>query len=290
MQTTKIAFIGAGNMASALAEGILQKKLVSEQNMFFVDRNQEKRDFWQRRGARVFAQAESVFGLCEVIFLAIKPQGLAEFFNQNLVALKRKVLDLNQPQMASAQAPVAFCATKPLIISVLAGTNLNTLANFFIDLPIIRAMPNLPASVGFGMSGICANTKVDAQASLVGEKLLNASGACVWVEEQQLDGVTAISGSGPGYFFYLFELMQKSAEKLGFSPEIARELVLQTALGATQMALSSGKSASQLKAMVSSKGGTTTAALQELERQKLEEVLDSAIQKAWQRAQQLSKI
>lgn len=301
MQNLKIAFIGAGNMASALAEGILQKKIIAPKKLYMVDRNQSKRDRWQEEGAKVFASAQDIFGKCEVIFLAIKPQGLKDFFNENRLALKANISDLsdknrlalkkaNKPSASLAKAPLEFSKKSPLIISILAGTSIKTLESFFVNLPIIRLMPNLPARIGFGMSGACANSRVSDKSKDLVDFLLKSSGASIWVDENQIDGVTAISGSGPAYFFYIFELMQKKAQALGFSEAQARELVLNTALGATQMALSSDKPAEDLKNMVISKGGTTFAAIESLKEANLKLLLAEAIDAALTRAEELSKI
>lgn len=308
MQNLNVGFIGAGNMASALAQGILNAQIVNAKNLFMIDKNLEKRDFWQAKGAGVFADAQDAFGLCDVIFLAIKPQGLKDFFAENKVALEQKILDINsqttnhqtknqsnkinekEKKQNQTQAPLPFSKTNPLIISVLAGTSLQTLQEFFVNLPIVRVMPNLAATLGLGMSGACANSWTDKSAKDMSEKLLKASGACIWVKEEQINAVTAISGSGPAYFFYIFEIMQNAAQNLGFSLEEANQLVLQTALGATQLALVGDKTSAQLKEMVTSKGGTTFAALQTFQDKGLQQVLEQGIHSALNRAEELSKI
>lgn len=239
----KIAFLGGGNMAAALIGGLLKTGWPAAQ--IVVAEPLPTRADWlkaefgiavQNTGAALPADADA-------LLLAVKPQ-----------------------QMASALAGLSL---KPgaLVVSIAAGVRLATLQRLLgPQVSYVRTMPNTPALLGAGITGLFAPTGTSAAARALAEQLLAAAGACVWVdEEQQLDAVTALSGSGPAYFFLLVEALRDAGAALGLKPEIAAQLAAQTCVGAARMVGESGLDAAVLRANVTSKGGTTEAAVNHLE-------------------------
>ena len=179
---------------------------------------------------------------------------------------------------------------RPAIVSVAAGIPLSALENWLGNsLAIVRAMPNTPAKVLSGATGLFANPQVEAEQKAIVEKIFAAIGYACWVDtEAQIDAVIAVSGSGPAYFFRIMEIMQKVGQELGLPEQIARDLSLKTVLGAARMATESGTSATQLREQVTSPGGTTQAALQSFEQQNLEDVFRKAMNSALERAEVMS--
>lgn len=283
----KIGFIGAGNMSSALAEGLLRGGIVEASELHMADRNASRREFWTGKGARVYERGGELIGECEIVFIGIKPQGLAELLEE----LKGVVAEKLELGTSTSIKTEEFSKEKPIIVSILAGTRVETLEEFFKGLPIVRVMPNLPATIGFGTSGIYANDVSGARVREVAEAMINSSGLCVWVDkESKIDEITSISGSGPAYFFQIFEIMQEEARAQGFTEAEAKELVLQTALGSTNMALGAEKTARELREMVTSKGGTTFAALESFRAGGLSSTIRGGMQAALSRARELSKL
>lgn len=238
----KIFFLGGGNMASALIGGMIQQGF-SNKDISVIELNADNRASLQNQfGIDVFASAnECNWRVADVVILAVKPQ-----------------------QMKEALGPLNGQLNHALIISIAAGLTLETLARWLGNYRrIVRCMPNTPALVGAGMTGLCALADVSVGEKLAAERILQAVGKTLWVEEENaLDGVTAISGSGPAYVFLFIEALQEAAAELGFSPEEARLLAMETVLGAAQLAAKSAEPASVLRERVTSKGGTTAAALE----------------------------
>jgi pyrroline-5-carboxylate reductase len=185
-----------------------------------------------------------------------------------------------------------FSKEKPLLISIAAGIRLNDLARWAGDsLPIVRAMPNTPALVGTGASALCANSNVNDTQHDIAESIMRSTGIVTWVEDESLiDVVTALSGSGPAYYFYIMEIMEKAGIELGLTKEQARLLTLQTALGAAKMAMESEDDPEVLRKQVTSPGGTTEQAIKVMQEGKLNELFSKAIRAAFERSQELAKI
>lgn len=177
------------------------------------------------------------------------------------------------------------------MISVAAGIreeNLQTGLGGYVA--IVRCMPNTPALIGAGATALYANSYVDAKQHQLAESILRAVGITLWLEnENDMDAVTALSGSGPAYFFLVIEALQAAGEKLGLSSETARLLTLQTAFGAARMALESSHSAEKLRQQVTSPGGTTAAALNVLEKEKLRDIFMHALEAACLRSKELAQ-
>ena len=208
----------------------------------------------------------------EIIVLAVKPQ-----------LLKTVCTDLSQ-QLTSI-------ASKPLFISIAAGVRSTDINRWLAqDCAIVRCMPNTPALLQCGASGLFANTLVDPSQKQQAEAILKAVGSVIWVQDEtQLNAVTAVSGSGPAYFFLLMEAMQQAGEDLGLNREDAQQLVLQTALGAARMAMENDISAGELRKRVTSKGGTTEQAILSFQSAGFQKMVADALQAANDRSISLAE-
>jgi pyrroline-5-carboxylate reductase len=265
----KLAFIGGGNMAAALISGLTKRGLPPERVMV-ADPSQEQlarvaRDY---RVQTAPDNAGAVQG-AEVVVLAVKPQQM------------RSVALGLAPHLASS---------RPLVISVAAGIPHASLARWFgPQIPVIRTMPNRPALNGFGATGLFAPAGVGAAYRALAESIMAAVSATVWVEhESQMDTVTALSGSGPAYFFLFMEALEAAAHERGLPTEVAHRLTLETAFGAAQMARQSADSLATLREQVTSKGGTTAAALEVLNGAGLRAIVAHAVAAADRRSAELA--
>lgn len=266
---TTIAFIGAGNMASAIIGGLINNGSDS-QSIWACDPGQDKltqlkNDF----NIQTSVDNLDAISVADVIILAVKPQ------------VMETVLAPLQSELQKR---------KPLIISVAAGINLNSLSTWCGgELPIVRCMPNTPALVGQGASGLFANETTTPEHKAISETILNAVGISIWVKtESELNAVTAVSGSGPAYYFLFMEAMIAAGEKLGLSKDTATELTLKTALGAATMACSSEIEPAQLRKNVTSPNGTTEQAIKTFMENGLESLVDKALTAASDRSESLS--
>lgn len=270
MKTRKLAFIGAGNMARSLVGGLVadgyDPSLISLSDPE-ADRLQ---DLARRLGVAIQADNGAVAADAGVVVLAVKPQVL--------------------PAVAREIAP-RIQAGQPLVISIAAGIRTPDLARWLGgDAALVRAMPNTPALVQSGATGLFANARVDAEQRDLAESILRAVGLTLWVEEEdQLDLVTALSGSGPAYFFLVMEALQGAATAQGLPAGTARLLALQTAFGASRMALESAEDAATLRQRVTSPGGTTEQALRVLEEGGLRDLLARALEAAARRSRELAE-
>jgi len=264
-----IGFIGAGNMARSLAGGLLHNGFM-RQHLLLADP-----DANQRRGAQealdleVLADNRELAARSDVLVLAVKPQVLKD--------------------VAAAIAETVQ-KRKPLVVSVAAGIRIADLEHWLSgQLPIVRVMPNTAALIGSGASGLFANARVtDAQRDEA-ESILRAVGVTVWVRDEALiDVVTAVSGSGPAYFFLVMEALEKAAIRHGLDTQTARLLTLETAYGAAKMALEGHEEPSELRRRVTSPGGTTERAVQALEQGQIGKLFDDAVAAAIQRARELA--
>lgn len=236
----KIVFLGGGNMASALIGGMLAKGF-SAGEIGVVELNPEARaGLAGRFGVEAFADAGQAPLPADVLVLAVKPQ-----------------------QMRAALAPLAGRLGDTLVVSIAAGLRTADLSRWLGGhRRLVRCMPNTPALIGAGVTGLWADPSVDAAGRAVAERVLAAVGLTVWLsDESQMDGVTALSGSGPAYVFHFIEALEAGGAALGLAPATARELAIGTVLGAARLAAESGEAPAKLRERVTSKGGTTAAAL-----------------------------
>jgi pyrroline-5-carboxylate reductase len=265
----KLAFIGGGNMAAALISGLI-KRGISSDRLVVADPSQDQLDRLVRTyGVKVAADNASAVQGAEVVVLAVKPQ-----------QMRAVALGLAPHLSAGGQ----------LLISVAAGIPHAALARWFgPQTPVIRTMPNRPALNGFGATGLYAPASVGAANRALAENIMAAVSATVWVEhESQMDTVTALSGSGPAYFFLFMEALEAAAHERGLPSDIAHRLTLETAFGAAQMARNSSDSLATLREQVTSKGGTTAAALEVLDAAGLRAIVAHAVAAADRRSAELA--
>ncbi|MFC2051830.1 pyrroline-5-carboxylate reductase [Chloroflexota bacterium] len=263
----KIAFIGGGNMGEAMLSAILDKQLCLPQDISVSDVNESRRQYIQQKyGAGITGDNQLAIYKTEVVVLAVKPQ--------NSVEVMAELSGRLQPFQ--------------LVLSIMAGVTLNTLHRGLNHSSVIRAMPNTPAQIGEGMSVWTAAEKVTEPQKERASSILGAIGREIYVDnEKYIDMATAISGSGPAYFFLFVEVLVEASVNIGLSRDMAQELVLQTMLGSGHLIEKSGKEASELRRMVTSPGGTTAEALLELEKGGFANLVRQAVNAAYNKAKML---
>jgi pyrroline-5-carboxylate reductase len=260
-----LAFIGGGNMASAIIGGLI-KQGTSAKNILVIEPFEEARQRLQAQfGVRVLAAADATLTEAGLVIWAVKPQTFKE----------------------AAQQTRDFC-TKALHLSVAAGIRSDSIANWLGTERVVRAMPNTPALVGLGQTGLFARDAVTASDKAWVEQVVATTGALLWVnDEPLLDAVTAISGSGPAYVFFFIEAMVEAGVKMGLTAEQATQLAIGTFEGASQLAKSANEPPSVLRERVTSKGGTTYAALTSMQNAHVGELFQTALKAAQLRAHEL---
>ena len=261
-----IAFIGAGNMAGSLIRG-LQASGYLPGEIVAADPAQSQLDVLSALGIATTTDNARAVAEADIIVLAVKPQITGDVL-QALPALR----------------------ADQLVISIVAGIDTRSLGDWLPDQqPIVRCMPNTPALLGAGITGLFANSSVNDAQRQEAQDILNGVGSSVWVaEETQLDAVTAVSGSGPAYYFLLMESMVASARALGLDADASRKLVVETARGAALMACEPDADPATLRRNVTSPGGTTEAALNVMQEQGLPTTVDNALKAAKDRAEALA--
>lgn len=262
----KIAFIGGGNMAQALIGGLLAQD-VKTNRIIIAEPVESLRDSLQQRGLNVTADNRAAVAEADVVLIAVKPQ-----------------------MMADVLAGVSDLVEGRLLISIAAGLSVQALSVMLGGYErIIRAMPNTPALVRTGATGLYAGAGASQADRGQAAAVLGATGLVLWVEDESLmHAVTAVSGSGPAYFFYWMEAMIAAGQQLGLSEQVARDLTLQTALGAAQMAITSGEAPAKLRQNVTSPNGTTQAALESMAQHQVGELIQQALLAAAARSETLS--
>jgi pyrroline-5-carboxylate reductase len=264
-----MAFIGGGNMAAALIGGLTKRGLPRDRIVVADPSSLQLERLVRDHGITTAPANESAVAGAEVVVLAVKPQQM------------RAVALGIAPRLAQSN---------PLVISVAAGIPHAALMRWFGGrVAVVRTMPNRPALNGFGATGLYAPVSVGAANRALAEAILAAVSATVWVEhESQMDTVTALSGSGPAYFFLFMEALEAAAHARGLPTDIAHKLTLETAFGASQMARLSNESLSTLREQVTSKGGTTAAALDVLDAAGLRAIVAHAVAAADRRSAELA--
>ena len=264
-----IAFIGGGNMASSLIGGMLAAGTPPESILVAEPSDDQRQNLSQQFGINTSANNLDVLTY-DVVVLAVKPQ----------------VLQVVCRELANAED-----AAEPLYVSIAAGIRSNSIERWLGgNAAIVRCMPNTPALLQCGATALYANTAVTEEQSKQAEDILQAAGITTWVDDETLlDAATALSGSGPAYFFLLMEAMQTAGIELGLDSDTAKQLSLQTALGAARMAHESDVSPAELRARVTSKGGTTAAALASFEANGFNEIVSEALRAAYNRSAELAE-
>ena len=269
MAQLKIGFLGAGKMATALAQGFVNAKIATAKNLFAASPSVVSRQtFAAATGAKLFPSNLEVLKNAEVIFLAMKPA-----------------------QIADALAEISSAFTKKhLVISIAAGVTITKLEN---NLPngtrVIRVMPNTPSLVGAGASGFALGKNATTADAEIAKKLLSAVGLALQVKETLLDAVTGLSGSGPAYVYQFIEALSDGGVAAGLPRDIATKLAAQTVLGGAKMVLETGAHPGALKDQVTSPGGTTIEGIHELEKGKLRATVMSAVRAATEKSKKLGQ-
>jgi pyrroline-5-carboxylate reductase len=266
--TLKISFIGGGNMATALIGG-LANKLTANKNIHVVDRSPEAlQKLSQQFGVTTAQQVDTDIAQSDVIVLAVKPQQM------------KQVIEELRPQIKSQ-----------LVLSIAAGIRAVDLSRWLNGhTAIVRTMPNTPALIGKGITGMVALDGVSVQQREAADAIMRAVGATVWLDDEALiDPVTAVSGSGPAYVFYFIEAMQQAAQEMGLSAEQGTQLAIATFVGASQLAAESSEPVAVLRERVTSKGGTTYAALTSMEASGVKDAIGKALKAAAARGKELGE-
>lgn len=263
----KIAFIGGGNMARAIIGGLVSKGVARASSIVVVEVDAVARlKLISEFGVQAIEKPGKQMGGVDAVVFAVKPQ-----------------------QMREAAAAVAPHLVDPLIVTIAAGIRIDDLSRWLGGLErIVRAMPNTPALVHAGITGLYAPSVVGTADRETVERLLGSVGACLWFEnESDLDVVVAVSGSGPAYVFYAIEALEQAARELGLQEGASRSLALWTFVGAAKLAIERGEDPAVLRAQVTSKGGTTERALEVLEAGRVKDRFVEAVRAACQRSKEL---
>lgn len=267
MKSPRIAFVGAGNMASSLIGGLRAQGVDAKMIRASAPGAESRSLLNAVYGVEVFADNAEAIAKAEVVVLSVKPQ-----------IMKSVCLEL---------APIL--PPDALVVSIAAGITCSSLQAWLGERAIVRCMPNTPALLRQGVSGLYANAQVKPSQREQAQNLLTAVGQTLWVtQESQMDAVTAVSGSGPAYFFLLMEAMIEAGQKLGLSREAASHLTLQTALGAACMACDSDVEPDELRRRVTSPNGTTEAAIKVFQKADFEHLVEQALDAAAKRAAELA--
>ena len=271
MKNVKLAFIGGGNMASSLIGGLVADHVDPKQISVADINDNQRENLAARYGVSTSADNQAIAADADVVILAIKPQqlkavseGLAPTIQQN----------------------------NSLVVSIAAGIRSEDINKWLGgNAAVVRAMPNTPALVQTGATALFGNAQVSSKQRDLAESILRAAGLTLWVEdESQMDAVTALSGSGPAYFFRIMEAIESAGVELGLTKETAHLLTLQTALGAAKMALESHESVANLREQVTSPGGTTEQGLAAMEKHNIDAVFSDVLKAARSRSEELAKI
>jgi pyrroline-5-carboxylate reductase len=265
----KIAFIGGGNMGEAILTAVIKKKLAAPAAISVSDISDSRRNYLKKQyGVAVTRNNRVAIKGKDIIVLAVKPQNIPEVLSSIKVDIK----------------------SHQVVLSIAAGVSIDTISQGLGHGNVVRAMPNTPAQVGFGMSGWTATDAVKPTQKEQARAVLAATGREIYFDDEKyLDMVTAISGSGPAYFYLFAESLIEAAVNIGISRPDAEQLVRQTIVGSTQLLLKSDKPPAELRRAVTSKGGTTERALQVFTDGGFSKLIGDAVQAAYRRAKELGK-
>jgi pyrroline-5-carboxylate reductase len=270
MLNETLAFIGGGNMARSLIGGLLAKGLPASQIVVADPIESQRVQLAEQYGVQVTADNNQAARAAQIIVLAVKPQELATVAR-------------------GLAATVSTATPQPLVISIAAGIRATDLQAWLDGVAVVRTMPNRPALNGCGITGLYASAAVSAAQRELATRILSAVGKAIWVDQEtHIDAVTAVSGSGPAYFFLLMELLEAAGVELGLTAEVSRALAIETAYGAAYMARELDDSPAVLRQQVTSKGGTTEAALKVFATHDLAGIVSSAAKAAATRSAELA--
>lgn len=265
-----IVFVGAGSMAEAIIAGILKNEVIQASDVFVMNKSDDERLSFMKEsyGVSIVCDERIALKEAELIVLATKPKDI-----------KQAMLDIRE-----------FLNDDAAVLSVIAGVSIETMESGLGNRPIARSMPNTSATIGKSASGVSMNALVDSTLRKRILDLLSSIGVVKEVEEDELHTVTALSGSGPAYIYYMVEALEEAAISKGLSNEVARELVIQTFEGAAAMLRQTGEEPELLRRNVTSPGGTTEAGLQALEDRLFKETIQECISRAEMRSRELGAL
>ncbi len=264
--TCTVAIVGGGHMGTALARGFADHSKL-QPRIVVADRNEHKLNVYSQPSIETTRSAGSAINEAQVAVLAVKPQSIKSVVQDHVATLRER-----------------------LVVSVAAGVPMQLLESWLgNETAIVHAMPNLPVALGQGVIGLTANASVSPDQRQLTEQLFAGTGELVWLsDDRHVDVATAVSGSGPAYFFYAMEAMIRAAESIGLDRKTARRFVVGTALGAATMASKSEHDPSELRSQVASRGGTTERALATLDANRVQESIVKAVQSAYARTAELT--
>lgn len=270
MKDFRISLIGCGNMGRSLVGGLIASGFRKEMITVADTSTTQRAAIAKKHGIKVLADSQQLIKHADVVVLAVKPQSIADL----LLSMQSDLVD-----------------SRPLIISVAAGVNLSRLIEYAgAELAVVRAMPNIAVLVQAGVTALFANEYTGNRQRYLAEAVMCCVGPVIWLEDENLmNAVTALSGSGPAYYFLVMEAMEKVAVQLGLSQDDAHKLTLQTAFGAAKMALNSADTVESLRDQVTSPGGTTEQAVNVLIKGGIERLFKEAMEVARDRAIELSE-
>ncbi|MEN8385112.1 pyrroline-5-carboxylate reductase [Acinetobacter towneri] len=261
-----ISFIGGGNMAQALIGGLIARGLPPTR-ITVSDPVEQVRELLKEKDVHVTEDNLAAIADADIVVFAVKPQVLAQVLR-----------------------PLYGQFDDKLVISIVAGAEIATISELLGTERVVRVMPNTPALVQTGAHGLYATEQVNSTDRELASQVLSATGLTIWVNsEAQIDAVTAVSGSGPAYFFYLMESMIRAGKNLGLDEKVATALTLQTALGAAQMAITSSNTPAELRKNVTSPNGTTQAAIEVFDHAQISQNIQAALAAAKTRSQELAQ-
>ncbi|WP_455660851.1 pyrroline-5-carboxylate reductase [Pradoshia sp.] len=266
----KIAFIGAGSMAEALISGLVTRKGSRPENIWISNRANDSQlaRLQKEYGVTPSRDFSTLLRGADVVLIAVKPKDVLATLTQAKEYLKEDML----------------------LISVAAGISTASLKSIVdIEIPIIRAMPNTSAAVGKSATALSGNEYVKEKDKQLAKSIFGTVGMAVYTDEDKMDAVTGLSGSGPAYIYYLIEAMQLSAEQIGLEPQDAQKLIIQTLMGAAEMVHASDKTPETLRLEVTSPGGTTEAGIRVLEEKGVKEALIECIKTATHRSSEMGE-
>ncbi|AXI07503.1 pyrroline-5-carboxylate reductase [Oceanobacillus zhaokaii] len=266
----KIAFLGAGSVAEAIISGMIRSEVVNKEQIIVTNRSNLERleQMKNNYGVQCTTDKEEAFSYADIVMLAVKPNNVEE----------------------SLESIKAYLNPNQLIVSIIAGVTTESIrSNIGIDAGVVRVMPNTSASIGRSATAITAGEFASEQQVTLVESLFQSIGITAIVKEEDMHIVTAVSGSGPAYFYYLVEAMEKAATESGLEKEIADKLITQTILGAGEMLKQSGETAAGLRKKITSPKGTTEAGIQQLEEKKFQQIVIESLKCARDRSIELGK-
>ncbi|SEN73331.1 pyrroline-5-carboxylate reductase [Lihuaxuella thermophila] len=270
LRDRKLGLIGAGSMAESILAGLVEKGEILPENVALVNRSDKERlmSLSRRYGLDESNHKPERILEADVVILAVKPKDMAD------------VLNHWGKQFRAGQ----------MLISVVAGISTSCIEGALAEkLPVIRVMPNTSCTVGLSATAICRGQWVREEELETACRIFSAIGSVITVREEMMDAVTGLSGSGPAYVYYLVEALEAAGVQAGLTPETARNLTVQTLLGAAQMLMTSGKGAADLRNEVTSPGGTTMAALEVLHRYRFDEAVIQAVLRAKERSKEMGE-